>query len=444
MRLASIILVVLGLGCSKKSEVQLPGGSKAVVAGASFGTNHTAQGAFSRKLGEFAISHLTPSQWKYLPEALLPVGVTQSTQPQLVVFLKHAVRPETQWGESIVNSPHSTFMVGHSEGLFGYFDAFSRTHYTALHIQVFPRRHKELSFELHPLGGGGRLPILISGIPNPVQTNAPFWKPDTLPVSRTQEGVTVTLSDVEAVDIQRSYPRLPGMPPTGPMERRTQVKALVENARHQPVRVFAHRLSDPGGNALFEGVGTYYREDISYLKGSLFDDEPAWRLDVETERTSSGPSPDDPDEFYVLSDLLDMNDRLVTQAPPFHPSKRFPELSLTLIHFSGGSSPGISLWLDNRPDGVRVELAEARDQTGRLWSPRLVGPVDRGTGIGISTVNREGFTYFIDSNEPYISKRPEMTSITATFRVFRTLTFTFHPAAKFRALPNLVELPVAH
>lgn len=158
MRLAAILLVVLGLGCTKKSEFQLPGGSKTVVAGASFGTNHTAQGAFFRKLGEFAISHLTPSQWKYLPEALLPVAVTQSTQPQLVVFLKHAGRPETQWAESIVNSPHSTFMVGHSEGLFGYFDAFSRTHYTALHIRVFPRRQKELSFQLHPLGGGGGCP----------------------------------------------------------------------------------------------------------------------------------------------------------------------------------------------------------------------------------------------------------------------------------------------
>lgn len=227
------------------------------------------------------------------------------------------------------------------------------------------------------------------------------------------------------------------------MERRTQVKALVEDARHQPVRVIAHRLSDPGGNALFEGVGTYYREDTSSLNGSLFDDEPAWRLDVETERTSSGPSPDDPDEFYVLSDLLDMNNRIVTQAPPLHPSKKFPGLGLSLIHFSGGSSPMISCWLDNRPDGVRVELVEARDQTGRLWNFKLVGPVDRGTGIGISTVNREGFTYLIESNEPDLATRPEMTSITATFRVFRTLTFTFHPPAKFRAPANLVELPIA-
>ena len=161
MRLAAILLVVLGLGCTKKSEFQFPGGSKTVVAGASFGTNHTAQGAFFRKLGEFAISHLTPSQWKYLPEALLPVAVTQSTQPQLVVFLKHAGRPETQWAESIVNSPHSTFMVGHSEGLFGYFDAFSRTHYTALHIRVFPRRQKELSW---PFISRSRAFWTVSGI----------------------------------------------------------------------------------------------------------------------------------------------------------------------------------------------------------------------------------------------------------------------------------------
>ncbi len=442
MHRIGLFFVLFILGCSKKAGVTLPDGRQVTVAAVSYGTNHSSRNPTFGAAGDFALGHLSPKNWRLIPEACLPGANFDTELPRLVLFLRSRTGVDPTRPPLVsVTVPYSSHQVGHLEELHSLSEFISGTHYAALVADLFPRRARELTFEVHngyDYDGERRA---LRGVPNPVPAPGPSWNPDLLPATQSREGVTVTLTDLYARDVPvlDEWTRPRKIP-----ERQTQVEAVVEDSKHRAVPVFLQRLSDPGGNVLLQHVGQLYREAISRFAGSLFDDEPSWRLDLETELPESLDPSHPNDERFVLKDLKEEPSTNLSAPPyPIQISQRFPELKITQLNAYAGQNPSIVLWLDHRPKGVRVTIVEARDETGHAWIPEIRRTSDRGLGDGEDLAGRDGIYYGMHRPGWINLDQVEAKSLTITLRIFRTAVFTFHPPSKFRPPARSLGLPMS-
>ena len=422
-----VLLPLLLAGCSKRPTVQLPDGREQRWVATSFGTNHSTRSPTFSAIQDFAADHIRPAHWHLLPERWRPGASLQTVPSRLVVFLSSRQSPNPRRHPLVVATfPNSNHRVGELQELATLSGLFAGLHYSALVVDLFPRRARELTLELHDgyeLDGERHL---LRGIPNPMRVTRPSWIPDTLPSRQTHDGVTVTLSDLYACDVPAmdSIRRRPYRIP----DRRTQVVAVAEDARHRAIPVVSQRLSDPGGNVLFQPVGQPASESPSFFNGSLFDDEPSWQLDLETELPESLDPAHPLDERFVLRDLMDNSTTNPEGAPQSIPiSRRFPELRVVRLSVDTGIQPKISVLLDHRPRDARVMVAEVRDETGRAWDPQLLYFYGGESGTGL-----DGFCCFFEPRDMARMEAVPPKSLTVTLRVFRTTWFTFHPASKFR------------
>ncbi len=421
-------------GCSREDVIVLKDGRTIRTWSTTFGTNHVAPGQIIPRLDK----ELSPG-----PQGLLRF-VSKNASAQLV-----QVSTETPslavWTHPISDPTNSaaipTVQLGFpgrvdSAGMIVYFDGAwglgrDRAPGVAI-LTLFPRRESVVDLEARIIEPGTRGWPSSSGtlhLRNPRPFSGPSWKPDALPIERSQNGIRATLYDLSVTNLyitNKAGTRLK-LP-------RTWIRFEATDSSNHPLRVLGFELSDPGGNRLPIPIGKVLEKDRGHpCSEVLFDDEPAWRLRVEMELPANDPSTTvDRVEFSAITEPPD-DDETGSRRPSPAPMKGCPSIQgmeLSLYQFSAGTAPKVQLGVRGSPPGIRVELERVVDETGRIWNAREIESSSMGAG------GSDGFHSYVMSQTSAPGAAAK--SLNFLFRIHRTAIFEFHPPARFvSAEPDL-------
>ena len=429
--LVILLALLLVTGCSREETITLKDGRTIRTWATTYGTNHVAPGQFIPWLDK-----RLPSFPRRMLRALSTHAAAQlqeiATETPRLVLWTHPISDPTN--TAMIPVVRLTFpgQVDSAGSLVFYDGGWGggrdRTPGAAA-LSQFRRRDPVVTVEAQVVEPGTQdwpSPSTTLHLRNPKPFTGPSWKPDSMPVSRTQSGIHATLYDLAVTNrfvTNKAGRRL--------AFQQTLLRFDALDDSRTPLRVLSCTLSDPGGNRLNFILGKALEKSVIHpLGGSLFDDEPAWRLELETDLPGSNPAVTvERVEFTGLTDPAD-DDETGSQprATPIRRTGRLvPNLEIPVFQWRAGRAPTLQIGLRRCPPGIRVELEKVTDELGRIWTAR------ENSSAGYP--GSESFHEYLMSatNGAGISAR----SMNLTFRIFRTAIFEFHPPAKFSSVPPL-------
>jgi hypothetical protein len=425
--LSVLLAWMTAAGCSREETFPLKDGGIVRTWSTTYGTNHVAPGQFLPRLNNQLPKPLQRWLEACFRDAAAPIQEISTEEPCLLLWTHPCAQLTNSMALpiirlNVVNRTDAAGILFYPHGSWGM--ANERTPGYAM-LSCFPRRTRILEVGVEILETGMRdwpAPSTVLHLKNPHPYGGPSWDPESLPRSQTNSGIRATLYDLGVTNrmvTNRLGRRL------AQVQTWLRFEAL-DSAQH-PLKVLNYELSDPGGNRLFVPIQKVLEKTATHsFLMALFEDEPAWRLEVETERAEGDPTVEvERVEFPGLSDPPD-NDETGTQSSPMPPvkmSRAIPTLELGLYQFAAGRSPKVQLALRGCPRGVRVALERAMDESGRIWNVRETGSA--------GTPGSDRFRDYAMSlpGTPGASAK----SMTLTLRIHRTALFEFFPPARFSA-----------
>lgn len=429
-REAGFVLIAVWVwltGCSREDTILLKDGRSIRTWATTYGTNHVAPVQFIPWLDK-----QLPGYGQRLLRACFKSAGTQLAQvstmsPTLTVWTHPISDPTNTAAIPIIRLGFPGRVD--SAGSIVYFDGgwgMGRDRAPGVGtLTLFPRRESIVTLEAQITEPGTRDWPSSRGVlhlRNPQPFRGPSWKPDALPLERTQDGIRATLYDLSVTNLfvtNKAGTRLK-LP-------RTWIRFEATDSLNHPLRVLGCELADPGGNRLRVPIEKVLEKNRAHpFSEALFDDEPAWRLRVETERPANDSSTTvDRVEFSKISEPQDDDETGSRRpaAPPMGRSALMPGLELSLYQFSAGRAPKVQLGVRGCPPGIRVELERVVDEAGRIWNAREIG------SVSTDAVGSDGFHNFgmAHPSAPAV----EAKSLSFTFRIHRTAIFEFHPPVRF-------------
>lgn len=247
---------------------------------------------------------------------------------------------------------------------------------------VHPRRQRNWDLMILnsepslPGGAPTHSPLAVIGrfrLRNPQPFRGDYWTPETLPALRSTNGLQLSVEDLVVRRYQGTNPVVAGWSPVT-----TELRLGRDFARPEIQRRIGNVwLSDPTGNKLRlfqEGAGTELNastEPIFQTQGSLFDDEPAWRVQLELQ-----PGPDEGRTEWIHFQSVELSGLLLPDGSVFQPAAP-PAQQSTMV--SGLMISELTIWANqagqplnvsffaNRPESIRIRTLRARDAAGNLW-----------------------------------------------------------------------------
>ena len=303
-------------------------------------------------------------------------------------------------------------------------------------INNFPRRQRELRFEITGTENGSPVPTRHLRITNPEPFTGPSWKRETLPAVRLTNGSHAALTDF--VVRQQSF--------TGANHSRrppvyTAATLKVETSGHQPLKPIAFEISDPAGNRFSQSYNWTPAggspTDRVRLERSLLSDDPVWHLKFEIE---SPPGPETTEDIVFANIPVSTRDNRAPTDVFNQSSRLIPGLKIEHVRVTGFSETRrLWFWIRSRPSGVRIRLVDVRDDRGNPWSFGREG---------VSEFNYNGFPPNAeDSIYELISPAEtaeETRFLTIRFRVFRTTFLEFFSAPHFETVGASNPIPTDH
>jgi hypothetical protein len=251
--------------------------------------------------------------------------------------------------------------TGFEAGLVDYppgFESDVAWHYTS--FSLIPRRSPVLQLNFHPPEGG----LASVRIPNPLYKHYPQWKPEPVPAVKMASDVEVRLDDFKA----------------GPQPDYTGFHVSIRSPRGTNERWALHglELSDATGNVLREGPRILMLEyhplpEQSFnsgIRGSLWPDEPAWRLKLEIKR-ASGFAP----EEIVTFKNVPVPAMGTTNYPGLTKTvggiefaltkfERRPDITVNAFGMYEWASH-VTVELPGKPDGVAIDFMDMKADAGQ-------------------------------------------------------------------------------
>jgi hypothetical protein len=418
-------LAVGVIGCSREETIPLKDGRTIRTWSTTYGTNHVAPGQFIQRL----YRQLPPFPQRLLnacfKNAAAQIQEARTLEPALVLW----THPEPSFTNTLPLPAIRLDYVGRSDTaslLFYPFGDWGTTRDRTpgfAQIDRFPRRAPTVDVEAKLIEPGMRdwpTSSAVLHLRNPKPYTGPSWKPEALPGSRTHHGIVATLYELgvtnQAVTTRTGH-RLE--------LQHTWIRFEALDPGQRPLKVLEYELSDPGGNRLTIPVGKVLEKTYAHpFQAALFDDEPAWRLLVETELPVGDPEQTlERVEFEGLTDPP-ADDETGTQVRPGPPQKRshqIPAIELSLFQFQAGKNPKVQMGVQGCPRGIRVVLEKAVDESGRIWDVR-----ETGFGSGANSYRSHDYS-MVTTNRPTVPAK----SMDLTLRIYRTAIFEFHPPARF-------------
>ena len=426
MAILSALLVLTG--CSREETIPLKDGRTLRTWSTTYGTNHIAPGQFipwlDKKLPPFPQRLLRA----WFTNAAARIREVRSQDSGLVLWTHPISGPTNTAAKTFVRLTFPGRID--AAGTLDYDDeSWSEGHNRSLGVatlSLFRRRARTVTLEAQIIGdeiGDSPSPVAVLHLHNPQPFTGPHWRPEPLPISRTHSGIRATLYDLAVTNrfvTNNAGRRL--------ASQQTWLHFEALDATQRPMRVLGCTLSDPGGNQLFFRIAKVLEKPTAHrLGGALFDDEPAWRLQVETDLPDSDPTVTvERMEFTGLTDAAhaEKTDSQPRPSSLRQTSRRIPNLDIRMLHFIAGNAPMVLMGLRGCPQGIRVELEKVVDESGRIWNARETSSVggsrsDSTHGYSISFTN----TFSVSAN-----------SLNLTFRIYRTAIFEFHPPARFSSV----------
>jgi hypothetical protein len=161
---------------------------------------------------------------------------------------------------------------------------------------VLPRKDKIVRLRLYDVDTNShRVPVGEFKISNPSPQDLPVWKPEPLPIRRTNGNVEFTLSQLTAgTEVKSNRGFL-----TAQNKLTFQIAENGERTTNWQLRVIS--ASDALGNQNVYGVGSHPDRKGESWEGPLllWPDEPAWKLRLEFVRRSGSA----PDELWLARDI---------------------------------------------------------------------------------------------------------------------------------------------
>ena len=418
-------MMLMLAGCSREEAFPLRDGGIVRTWSTTYGTNHVAPGQYLSRLDNQLPKPLQRWLEACFRDAAAPIQEISTVYPSLVLWTHPCAQITNSLAFPIIrlNCVNRTDTAGILYFPYGSWGLANERIRGYAVISCFPRRRRILEVGVETLETGMRdwpASSTVLHLLNPHPYNGSSWRSEPLPRSQTNSGIHATLYDLNVTS--RAVTNRLGRPLTL-VQTWLRFEAL-DAARH-PLKVLNYELSDPGGNRLFVSVQKVLEQSVAHpFQAALFDDEPAWRLEVETERPENDPTAEvERVEFQGLSDPPE-NDVTGTQPrpmPPVKASRAIPSLELGLYQFVAGRTPRVQLGLRGCPCGVRVTLERAVDESGRIWSVTETGS----SGAAGSDIFRD---YLMSLPGSPAAKAKSMT---LTLRIQRTALFEFFPPTRF-------------
>ena len=422
----AILSTLLALaGCSRDETIPLKDGRTIQTWSTTYGTNHIAPGQFLPWLDK-ELPRLSQKLLRAcFTNAATRLQAVTTVDPELALWTHPISGPNNTAAIPIVRLTFpgridSAGMLVYYEGIWG--GGRERTPGVAT-LNLFRRRSQTITLEAQVIEPGTRdwpSPSTILHLHNPQPFTGPSWKPEPFPISRTNSGIRATLYDLSVTNrfVTNNAGRRLAF-------QKTWLHFEALDATQGPLRVVSCTLSDPGGNRLYSPIGKVLEKTMAYpLQDALFDDEPAWRLQVEIELPASDPSATvERVEFVGLTDPPE-DDETGSQprpAPLRRTSRLTPTLEISAYQLTAGKAPKLSLGLHGRPPEIRVDLEKVVDETGRVWNARETSSAGS-PGPDSSHEYSMAFT-----NTFSVSAK----SMNLTFRIYRTAIFEFYPPTRF-------------
>ena len=242
-------------------------------------------------------------------------------------------------------------------------------------LNVFPRRSRTVGVRVYqrdPQSNRWRR-LAEYSVPNPYRRSYPTWSPEPVPATKPNGDLSVTLTRL----VTGAGPGTPPRKPQPGEEIWSNARfRVVQNGKPstdwQPREV---EVSDATGNRFTSSANTYGQDGDSRgsmhlgWRGSLWPDEPAWKLRFEFSRRAGFA----PDELWTLNGLvlpqkgktLKVAQRAVRQGLP-----------VELVALSRGGAPpdgfssfsegaGVHLSAPSVRPGTRITLVRVTDERGR-------------------------------------------------------------------------------
>jgi hypothetical protein len=359
--LAALALVFWFAGPSHQSAT-MPSGVVITLEGVSYGKEH-----------RFVYGSLVQKLRSKLSERVFgksgAVVVThRTTNNSAVAWLVWTGKPET-----VLSTIYNVVVVNHRDErvVMKEWSTWTRPdNNTAVIGQelALPRQGKTLRLRFYEIQNSRSVCVGEFKIHNPVHADAPSWKPEPLPVSREDAGVTFTLAQFTAENVVQ--------PERGFSSALNTLKFQIaeQGQRTTNWQLRAIHASDALGNRNSYGVASYSeRNGDETWTGNwlLWPDEPAWKLRLEFARRGGFAA----DELWHVRGIAVPHSNSLAPAP-FQTNLQGVSLSVRGISDARGflsdgtmsvnaTSNVLDLkWTPALP-GLRVSLLEVKDDRGR-------------------------------------------------------------------------------